>query len=667
MQDALTYTILGPFKVRQNGQEVDIGHARQQAILAILVLSENRRLTADELVRAGWGGEAPASGAKIIPPYIYRLRRALSTEPARAGDQAEPDRILRLRDGYQLRLDPSSVDVTEMRALVEEGRAARQADDLVHARELLAAALARWHGEPLSALPGPYLAAYRTRLLETRLGLLEEQISVDLALGRHIEATAELSGLVVDNPLRESLVGLLMLTLYRSGRQAEALRLYHTTQEALRDELGIDPGPELRALHTDVLRADPALDPPVRPTATTEPTEPPRLRSAAHVARQQIAMSSTAMSVVRTSAPPLFHRPRRDLPHGLADFVGRRQEVMTLAGTAVDPTAPTAAWPIAIVNGMAGVGKTSLALHVAHLVAEAYTDGQIYLNLHGYSPGQDPKTAGDALANLLGAIGVAADQIPHSLEDRAALWRSHLAGRRLLLVLDNVLSTQQVRPLLPGNPMCRVLLTSRHDLAGVDSSQRVWVAGFDVDEGLMLLERILGHDRVADERDAARRLVELCDGLPLAVRISAVRLRKRPHWRIARLVGRMEYEDRRLTELSTHDQRLTAAFTVSYDRLPIAEQRMFVNLAALPNDFDAVTAARAGHVTRTEAEDALENLLDANLLIQRRADIFYMPSLLRGYAKTLTTDTNHGRVIVRQSARLKPLNSAHPDSRECLR
>ncbi|GAA1607062.1 AfsR/SARP family transcriptional regulator [Catellatospora bangladeshensis] len=655
MHGAITYAVLGPFQVRRNGHEVDIGHIRQQAILAILVLAENRRLTADELLRAAWGEDAPPSGAKIIPPYIYRLRRALNAGPINPEDPAAGTRILRLRDGYQLRVDPEAVDLTEMTALVDRAREARQADDLVRARDLFATALSRWHGEPLSALPGPYLAAYRTRLLETRLGVLEERIGVDLSLGRHLEATAELSGLVVDNPLRESLVGLLMLALYRSGRQAEALKLFHATQEALREELGIDPGPELRTLHTDVLRADPGLDAP-SPPPSAEIAEPARARAAVPVAEPPALAAHVApVPAPARTAPPLFPRPRRDLPRDLVDFVGRHREIMTLAGEAFDPGASGSARPIAVVSGMAGVGKTSLALHAAHLVAGCYSDGQIYLDLRGHTTGREPKTPAEALENLLGAVGVGAEQIPPGLEDRAALWRSHVAGRRLLLVLDNVLSAPQVRPILPGSPMCRVLMTSRHDLTGLDSSLRVWLSGFDVGEGLALLERVLGADRVAAEPDAARRLVELCDGLPLAIRICAVRLRKRPHWPISRVVNRMQFEDRRLAELSTHDQRLTTAFAASFDRLPAPEQRMFVRLAVLSSEFDTVAAARAGHVTAAEAEQSLEYLLDANLLVQQRADMFHMPPLLRGYARTLATGFGREHLNVRAS----PLNASH--------
>lgn len=621
------YAVLGPFHVRRNGQDVDIGHVRQQALLAILVLGANRSFTGDDLVRAAWGDDAPSSGSKIIPPYIYRLRRSL-------GADADGDVIQRLRDGYQLRIDPSAVDVTAMESLVEQGRQARDAGDLLSGRRLLSAALSRWHGEPLSALPGPFLASQRRRLLEERLGVLEERIAVDLALGRHAEVIAELSGLVVDNPLREHLVGMLMLALYRSGRQAEALEIYQSTREALRNELGLDPGAELRRLHTDVLRADPDLAAPATSAAEVSDQASP-LVLPPH--RQMIRLPSPRRSSARRHTRRAVEHPetaagadlpkRRDLPRDLSDFSGRSPELAAV--TREDA-------PIVSITGMAGVGKTCLALRAAHLMAGRYPDGQVFLDLRGHTAGCNPMTTTEALGALLKAVGVPSALIPVAPEEQAALWRSQVAGLRLLIVLDNAVSTCQVRPLLPGNAMCRVVLTSRQNLSGVDSSAHVPLSGLTVAEGVTLLERIVGRERVAAEPGTARQLVELCDGLPLAVRIAGVRLRNRPVWKLHHLVTRMRGAERRLGELNVHDRSVADAFAVSYDRLGPAEQHVFLSVARLPGqDFDAEAAAVASRLPVTETEQVLETLLDANLLTQRRVDWFTLPGLLHGFAHGL--------------------------------
>ncbi|WP_427890561.1 BTAD domain-containing putative transcriptional regulator [Kribbella sp. GL6] len=568
MTDDLRLDLLGPLRGWAGEREVELGPLRQQALLAVLALRANRVLSADELVDLVWNDAPPGSGARIVAPYVYRLRQLLPK-----------DVLVRSRDGYSLRL--VGTDLTRFEALVGEAHAT---DDVDVRADRLAEALALFRGEPLSGLPGHYLGVERHRLSERRLKVLAERIDADLERGRYADLVPELVALVEADRLREQFAGQLMLAYWRSGRSSDALATYTQTRQTLIDQLGVEPGPALRAIHERVLRNDEPL------------------------ARQAV---------------------RDELPYDGAAFVGR-DDVLDQVVAALRTPAPV----VVAIDGMAGVGKTALAVRAARQLADMYPDGRLFIDLHGYTPGHEPVSALHALDRLLRTLSVPADRIPADLEERAALWRSELSGRRMLVVLDNAPDSAAVLPLLAGSPRCGVLVTSRRQLSGLDATARFAVDVLRAEDAQELLAEIVGPDRAKDP--AAAQVVSQCGYLPLAIRVAGSRLRHRPSWTIEHLSKRLDAEDRRLAELSTDSGGVSPAFALSYEHLPPDQQRLFRLLGAMTGqDIEVYAAAALADVDAFEAEDLLERLVDANLLLQLRPGRFQFHDLLRQYARTL--------------------------------
>ncbi|MEV0623929.1 BTAD domain-containing putative transcriptional regulator [Nonomuraea sp. NPDC050404] len=433
-------------------------------------------------------------------------------------------------------------------------------------------ALALCQGEPLAGLDGAYAQAQRAHLAERRLVLLERRIEEDVEDGRHAEVVAELTLLCAAHPTRERLAGLLMRALYRSGRQAEALGVFTDTRELLAEELGIDPSPDLAELYQRIIKADPGLG------------------------------SKTEEQSAATPVP-------RQLPADMTDFAGREPDIEQV--TRALRAAGSSALVIAAVAGAGGMGKTTLAVRVAHRIAAGYPDGQLFVDLQGAGPRPLPPEA--VLGAFLRALGV--DVISESLSERAALYRSALADRRVLVLLDNAASVAQVRPLLPGAAGCAVLVTSRARLTGLSGARHLDLQAMRPDEATALLVKVVGEARVAAEREAARDLMRDCGYLPLAIRIVASRLAARPGWSLARMRDRVADERRRLAELRVDDLAVEATFTLGYDQLDEAHASAF-RLLAVPNapDLSSSVAAAVLNMDEADAEALCEALVNVSMM-----------------------------------------------------
>jgi DNA-binding SARP family transcriptional activator/tetratricopeptide (TPR) repeat protein len=623
---AVRVQVLGPVRAWRGDQEMDLGAPQQRAVLAVLALASGKIVSRHELIDAVW--DAPTGKVdSTLYANVSRLRGVL--EPGR-GQRAASQVLITSGPGYLLRVE---VDAAAFSGEVAAARQARAAGNLAAAADGLRAALGRWHGTALAGLGGLWVAGERVRLEEARLTALEEHAQVQLALGRHGEMAAELAGLAGKHPLREELRVLLMLALYRSGRQAEALAVFHDTRRVLDAELGIEPGPALRRMHERILAADPALNLPAA-------TGPPRAPDHAGPAPAPPPPVPAALPVPR------------ELPADVDGFTGREAELAeldwllpTAAGQEPDPggRAPGAPGPvvISVLSGTAGVGKTALAVHWAHRVAAEFPDGQLYVNLRGYDPDQ-PVEPGEALAAFLRALGVTGADVPLGEAERAARYRSLATGKRLLVVLDNAATVEQVRPLLPGSPTVMVLVTSRDALAGLvarDGARRLDLDLLPAGEAAALLHTLIG-GRADTDPAAARALAGYCARLPLALRVAAEMAAAHPDAPLAQLSAELASQEERLDLLDAGgDPRSAVAsvFSWSYRDLAADTARMFRLLGLHPaQDWDRYAAAAlTGAVSVAQAGRHLRVLAQAHLIQPAAAGRYQMHDLLRAYAAGL--------------------------------
>jgi DNA-binding SARP family transcriptional activator/Tfp pilus assembly protein PilF len=551
----------------------------------MLLLRAGRVVPVDDLIDAMWDERPPATARGQLQSCVSRLRRTL----AAAG--IPDDAIVTDPAGYLVRVEPDELDAAVFEQAVARAREAAGAERWAEARDEYRAALALWRGPALSGIASRAVQRGAAILDEQRVRAAEDRFDVELRLGTAPELVSELSELVDQHPLRERPRAQLMLALYRAGRPADALTEYERARRTLDDELGVPPGPALRDLHRRILANDPAL------------AEPPR------------------------SAPP----PARCLPRGLTDFTGRSDLVSRLVqAVRSDPETPV----MHVIDGMAGSGKTSLAVHVAHLLAPAYPDAQLFVDLHGHSE-RDPLEAATALVTLLRQLGVPGERIPADLDERVAMWRSELARRRAVVVLDNAASTAQVAPLLPATAHCLTLITSRRRLVGLDGARPESMPLLSAGEGVDLLARVAG-DRVHAEPDAAAEVVRRCGYLPLAIRLAGARLAHRPGWKVAHLAGRLGTERPVLPELVAEDRTVVSAFALSYGQLVEPAQRVFRLLGLYPGEqFDATAAAALAAVPLPVARDVLDELVDRHLVEEPAAGRFRLHDLIREYAGDL--------------------------------
>ncbi|CAL9307487.1 AfsR/SARP family transcriptional regulator [Streptomyces sp. SudanB182_2057] len=585
----LRFGVLGPVRAWRGEKALGTGSPQQRALLAALLLREGRTATAAELIDALWGSEPPPQALAAVRTYASRLRKIL-----------DPGVLVSESGGYAVRgLGEGALDMSVAQDLAAEAEKARGAGDLGTARKLLRQALALWDGEPLAGVPGPYAETQRARLDEWRLQLLECRLDMDLEQGGHAEAVSELTALTAAHPLRERLRELLMLALYRSGRQAEALAVYADTRRLLAEELGVDPRPGLSDLQQRILRADPAL---------AEPSAP----------------------VTEQAAAPV--RPAQ-LPATVPDFTGRASFVADLSAVLASASeAEGRVMAVSALAGIGGVGKTTLAVHVAHRARSAFPDGQLYVDLQGAGPRPaEPETV---LGSFLRALGTADSAIPDSLEERSALYRSVLDGRRVLVLLDNAKDAAQVRPLLPGTEGCAALVTSRVRMLDLAGAQLVDLDVMSPEEALCLFTKIVGEERVAAEREAALDVVAACGFLPLAIRIAASRLASRRTWTVSVLAAKLADERRRLDELQAGDLAVKATFELGYGQLEPAQARAFrlLGLADGP-DISLAAAAAVLDLPPEDTEELLESLVDTSLLESAAPNRYRFHDLVRLYAR----------------------------------
>lgn len=584
---AVRFCVLGPVRAWRDDVELDLGFPKQRAVLALLLLAGGAHVSAEQLVDGVWGEDPPRTALGTVRGYVYRLRQVIGAGPECG--------IASTGGGYSLRVGDGTVDLAEFKALL-----ARARDGGGTAAGLLAEALALWHGTALAEVPGPYARAQRDQLDQLRLAAVQDHLACRLELGRYAEVASELSVLVAEHPLVERLRELLMLALYGAGRQAEALAVYAATRRVLRDELGVDPAPRLQEVHRRILAADPTL---ARDTAAGTPGPPAR-------------------------APAQLPA---DVPH----FVGRADQLRQL-GDLVGERA------VVVIGGMAGVGKTSLAVHAAHQHAASFPDGQLYLNLRGFGPAGPALDPAEGLGSMLHALGVPADGLPADLADRAALYRSLLADRRVIVVLDNAHDAAQVRPLLPAGGGCLAIVTSRNRLPGLGAThgaQPLRLPLLSVPEARRFLSSRLG--RRADTAPAAvlDEIIDLCARLPLALAIVAARGAQDPDLPLAPVAEELRSARGGLDAFAGEDDvtDVRAVFSWSYEALSPLAARLFRRLAAFPGREVTVPAAASLLAsTAAEARAPLAELCRAHLLTEQVPGRYQRHDLLHAYATELT-------------------------------
>ncbi|MFE7130400.1 BTAD domain-containing putative transcriptional regulator [Streptomyces sp. NPDC057638] len=592
------FSVLGPVRAWLGSEPLPTGSPQQRALLVALLLRQGRTATAAELIDSIWGENPPVQGLAVTRTYASRLRKALG-----------PRTVVSESGGYAVRCEPLSLDLHVAEELALEAEKARAAGSPDQARTLLNKSLGLWDGEPLASVPGPYAEHQRARLDEWRLRLLETRLDLDLMVGAHAEAVSELTALTAIHPLRERMRELLMLALYRSGRQAEALAVYADTRRLLAEELGVDPRPELSELLQRILRAD-----------------------------EELAQPTTR----KTSTAPVI-RPAQ-LPPAVPDFTGHTALIRELSDRLA--TAEGAVMAVSALAGIGGVGKTTLAVHLAHRARPQFPDGQLYVDLQG-TTGR-PLAPVVALGTLLRSFGIADARIPESLDERTALYRSVLTGRRVLVLLDNARDAAQIRPLLPGSAGCAALVTSRVRMVDLAGAHLVDLDVMSPEEALQLFTRIVGEERVGAEREAALDVVGACGFLPLAIRIAASRLAARRTWTVSVLAAKLADERRRLDELQAGDLAVKATFELGYGQLEPAQARAFrlLGLADGPSVSLAAAAALLD-LPLHQAEDQLEALVDTSLLDSPAPGRYRYHDLVRLYARACaerddTPDTIEG-------------------------
>ncbi|GAA2711334.1 MULTISPECIES: BTAD domain-containing putative transcriptional regulator [Streptomyces] len=574
----MDFQILGQVAATAGGRAVALDGAKQRTVLAALLLAHGKVMPDERLTTLVWGWEPPATSTNQLYTYVSRLRTRLGADVA----------LERVGAGYRLDIGDAPLDWDAFRRLAEAGRADLAAGRYEDAERHLAGALALWRGPALTGVTEHLAEAEGPRLEEARIAALEHHAEAALALGRHDELVPGLTRLVHRHPVRERLRCHLMTALFRSGRQADALAVYEQGRAVLAEELGIDPGPELRALHQAVLTG-------------TVPPKQGAVRAGGPDGAQPCRPAGTAAHQPAGGTVPAT------LPAPPADFTGRENET-------AEVVAALRAGHTVVVTGAPGTGKSALALWTAAHLAGDFPDGLLHADLrtaHG-----TPREPAEVLGLFLGALGVGPDRLPATADERGQLYRTLLAGRRVLVVLDNAADDAQVRPLLPGAGPGRTLVTGvRASLAALEGAHLVRLGPLEPAAAVGLLAAVAGPARLAQDPEAAARIAEYCDRLPLALRIAGARLAARPHWPAARLAARLAPEDRRLGELRLGSLDVRTALRTELDRLPAPAGRAFAVLAAAGLErLDAADAAALLDTGPDEAEELLEELADAGLL-----------------------------------------------------
>jgi DNA-binding SARP family transcriptional activator/tetratricopeptide (TPR) repeat protein len=569
----LKYRILGPLKVGDDLREVAVNAAKQRIVLGILLLNSNHFVPADRLIYELWGDVPPVTAGGTLQSLISRLKRALNS-------CAEPGQtpLVKHPAGYELVVAGDCLDLLALEEALARIRQARAEAGLGDAAPYIDSALKLWRGRALAGIPGtPQISAETTRLEEVRLTLLEDRANLWLAASDHAKVVSTHRTLLLEHPLRERFWAQLILALYQGGRQGDALKTFGEARDRLVAELGIEPGPELRKLQQDILRGD--VDDPRQGSATT---------------------------LVRSLPAP------HQLPPDTSDFVGRAAE-RNRFGAFVDRAREKNVMALIAISGMAGVGKTAFSLHMAYRVLADFPDGQFYVDLRGAE--SDPLDPAEVLSRFLRAVGTVGGDVPQGLDERLAMYRSSLAGRRMLVILDNAADEGQVASLLPGSPSCLVVITSRRRLSGLPGAHHLELDVFSESEAIGLLGEIAGAQRVQQDMEAISRLALLCGYHPLSLRICGAKLAGRPHWSIGAVAQRVADKYVRLNELGYGTMSVRASFNLSYESLAPQTRRLFCLLGILDlPDFAGWVAAPLLDVTLERAEEQMELLVESRML-----------------------------------------------------
>ncbi|MGW1624662.1 BTAD domain-containing putative transcriptional regulator [Streptomyces sp. NPDC002172] len=663
----LRFGLLGPPVLYEAADVRPIGSPKVRALLAALLLEAGRVVSVESLTEALWGGAPPVSARASLHNHVTRLRRLLD----------DPERLRAVPPGYLLRVDEGELDVDVFDARVAQARAAHGRREWAPVLHACGDALALWRGSPLGGLPAELGGfAFVQRLEEARLLLLEWRYDAELALGgpRLGGVVPELAALVAEYPLREAYHRQLMLALHRGGRQAEALAVHRDLRNRLREELGVEPGPAVRRAHVEVLRGSGAVEEALAPEGASDegvPGEgasgggadagawgpvaqfPAPLRGASPDRRQKAEGADPDQPLDPGSGrdDSLFLRPAQ-LPPPPAHFTGRTATRAELTRALTRPPAAadgnvraegeveaTAAPALVVLSGMAGVGKSALALHVAHQLRERFPDGQLYINLHGATPGMPPLAPGQALAALLRDLGADPRHIPEHPDAAAALLRSLLAPTRTLLLLDDAANAAQVRPLLPGGPGCAVIVTSRSPLAALDGARRFPLGPLTGEDSAALLRAVSGRAEI----DAGHPLVGLTGRLPLALRVVAARLAARRALTPEVLAGQLAATEDRLHHLEYDDLSVRRSLAVAHDALAGSDRApdrdaalVLRHLGALDlPTYGAPLIARLTGTDERRAEAALDRLVDVALLEETAYGRYTPHDLVRDFAREL--------------------------------
>ena len=595
----IRFQLLGPIEVTRGGERLALGGSKIQTVLATLLLSRDQVVSDSTVSEMLWRGKLPSTSNAQIQTYVSRLRNQL-------GPQVE---LVRQRGGYLLRAPGAWVDLDEFQAHATTGHAALAAGRYADAVTSLRSALALWRGHALVGATEYLAAIEQPGLDEARLAAGEALMTAELARGNHQRVVSELAAMVNQNPFSERVRGLSMLALYRCGRQAEALSTYDACRRHLAEELGIDPGEELKELHQAILEQDTEL---------------------------------AAPTVVEVVSRPTPAAPAQ-LPPAPSDFTGR-----TAMADRLDAVLRAGGGTAAVV-GLAGTGKTALALHVADRIRDEFPDGQLYLDLAGSTP--DPMEPSTALAELLHSLGVTEAELPAGPSERTQLFRHLVAGRRLLVVLDDVADEHQVRWLLPGGGKSSVLLTSRARLAALEGATQIRLNGFSTAEAVRLLDSLAGPRHGSDSPASVRRLLAATGRLPLALRVVAARLAANPDLTVTQVVGRLTYGMQPFDQLRLGDLDVGARIEASYEQLPTARRRALRLMAiGLTGEFSVWHTAVLLDAPLAQVHDLLNALADRHLAEVSRSrigqlDLYTIHPLVRAYARerALAEEAPHER------------------------
>jgi DNA-binding SARP family transcriptional activator/tetratricopeptide (TPR) repeat protein len=598
------FRLLGPLEIVIDGQVTTPSGTIPACVLGMLLLDRGRLIPVHRLAAAVWDDELPDTA-------LHQVRKAVSMLRGTIPDGKRI--IVTGTDGYRIDIDEDQLDSGLFATRLRRAEQAEAGGLLSNAVAEYKAALGLWRGSVLQGVGGSVLAGTSRGLEELRMHVAEECISLRARLGESASLISELRALIDQEPLRESLRHQVILALYRSGRQAEALEEFTTVRTLLDEELGIGPGAELVALHEAVLRQSPELKP-----------LPPSVRSEEDLPTAPIGTPE---------------QPPNTIPYDINDFIGRTSELQELLNYGRNKAC--GGTRIVAVDGMGGAGKTALVIHAAHMLAEELPDGRLYVDLHGYTPGVVAAQSGAVLDHLLRVMGASGEQIPEDYRTKVAFWRSITSRLRMLLVLDNAADSDQVRDLIPNSPQCLVLVTSRARL--VDIAGAYWITLDLMSEAdcTTLIGSILGPDRATAEPGALAELVQLCDRLPLALRIAASRLGRRREWTIRHMTHLLRDEKRRVRELSSGQYSIAAALTLSYNSMSSRQRTAFRLLARHPGPSIARSCAAALLETSTEETDRIiEQILDIHLLQQVSWDRYFFHDLTRSFALDLTAEDN---------------------------